>query len=367
MRPSETQLSPAQLLAILSFFMLMVACSDKAPKYNPGLFVKVDSVNPILTPGSGRFKCPILEKEIPWENKDVFNPSAIVKDGKVWLMYRAEDTIGRYNGTSRIGMAVSDDGLHFTRLPEPVLYPDHDEQFSLEWEGGIEDPRVVKRPEGGYYMTYTSYDGKIARLCQAKSEDLLTWKKLGTVLTGSYTDHWSKSGAVVVEPSGSDMIAKKISGKYWMYFGDTDLFMAWSEDLEHWTPLEENGQLVSVLKPRPGKFDSRLVESGPYAIWSTKEILLLYNGMNLDQGGAPDLPAGAYSSGKSWFDPQKPLRLIRRSENYFLRPDKPYEILGQVNQVCFIEGLVFFKNKWFLYYGTADSKIAVAVAENDEL
>ena len=38
-----------------------------------------------------------------------------------------------------------------------------------------------------------------------------------------------------------------------------------------------------------------------------------------------------------------------------------YEKMGEVNEVCFVEGLVFFKNKWFLYYGTADSKISVAV------
>ena len=30
--------------------------------------------------------------------------------------------------------------------------------------------------------------------------------------------------------------------------------------------------------------------------------------------------------------------------------------------MCFLEGLVYFKGRWFLYYGTADSKIAVAVA-----
>jgi beta-1,2-mannosidase len=32
-----------------------------------------------------------------------------------------------------------------------------------------------------------------------------------------------------------------------------------------------------------------------------------------------------------------------------------------VNQVCFIEGLVPLNGKWFLYYGTADSKIGVAI------
>jgi len=36
---------------------------------------------------------------------------------------------------------------------------------------------------------------------------------------------------------------------------------------------------------------------------------------------------------------------------------------GDIYEVCFVEGLVYFKDKWFLYYGTADSKIAVAVKE----
>jgi len=48
-------------------------------------------------------------------------------------------------------------------------------------------------------------------------------------------------------------------------------------------------------------------------------------------------------------------------EDHFIHPDKPYEKTGEVNEVCFVEGLVYFKKQWFLYYGTADSKIAVAV------
>jgi predicted GH43/DUF377 family glycosyl hydrolase len=44
-----------------------------------------------------------------------------------------------------------------------------------------------------------------------------------------------------------------------------------------------------------------------------------------------------------------------------MKPDNIYEISGQVGHVCFAEGLVNYKGKWFLYYGTADSKIAVAV------
>ena len=95
-----------------------------------------------------------------------------MRDGKVYLIYRAEDTIGKYAGTSRIGLAESSDGLHFTRHPAPVLYPDNDAQKKYEWEGGCEDPRVVEDSNGVYYMTYTAFDGKTARMLIASSSDL---------------------------------------------------------------------------------------------------------------------------------------------------------------------------------------------------
>lgn len=324
-------------------------------------FVKVDSVNPVLSAGTSSFVCPLLKKEVLWDEKDVFNPAAVVRDGKVYLLFRAEDNIGKFAGTSRLGLAISDDGLHFTKMKEPVFYPDNDSLKAIEWEGGVEDPRVVESEDGTYYMTYTAYDGKVARLLVARSNDLIKWEKLGTVLNGRYKDTWSKSGAIVAKQVDSRVVAEKVNGKYWMYFGDTDLFMATSEDLIHWQPVEENGKLKSVLKPRAGYFDSRLVESGPYALVVDQGIRLIYNGMNLESGGDTTLAKGAYCAGQALFSKEDPTSLIDRLETNFMKPDKPYEITGQVNQVCFLEGLVPFKGKWFLYYGTADSKIAIAV------
>jgi len=324
-------------------------------------FNKVDSVNPILTAGDRTFHCPVLDQLVRWEEKDVFNPAAIVKDGKVYLLYRAEDTIGKHAGTSRIGLAVSEDGLHFTKMPQPVLYPDNDSLKIYEWEGGIEDPRVVETEGGSYLMTYTSYDGKIARLLTATSPDLIHWTKLGTVLNGKYKDTWSKSGAIVARREGTRIIAEKINGRFWMYFGDTDLFLATSEDLRTWHPVIENDSLKPVLRPRTKYFDSRLVESGPFALRTDKGIVLIYNGMNAEQNGDDRYAKGAYCAGQALFDKNDPTRLVDRLEDPFMKPDKEYEIMGQVNQVCFLEGLVPFKERWFLYYGTADSKIAVAV------
>lgn len=327
-------------------------------------FVKADSINPILEPSINQiFFCPLTKKDVRWEERNVLNPSAIVKDGKVYLIYRAQDK----EMTSRLGLAISEDGLHFKKQPEPVLYPGSDSMKQYEWKGGIEDPRIVEGEDGTYIMTYTAYDGKTARLCLASSKDLKNWIKHGLVLgEGKYRDIWSKSGAIVSKLEGDKIVATKIKNKYWMYFGDTDLFMATSDDLIHWDAAEneESKKMISVLHPRMGYYDSRLVEPGPYALMQENGILLIYNGSNASNYNDPNLPKFTYAAGQALFDKENPFKLIDRMEGYFIHPDKPYEKTGEVNEVCFVEGLVYFRNQWLLYYGTADSKIAVAIKKD---
>ncbi len=330
-------------------------------------FVKTDSVNPILRADSTTtFVDPIWKKEIRWEEKDVFNPAAVVRNDTVFLLYRAEDKVGKYAGTSRIGLAWSVDGLHFQKLPAPILYPGNDELKKWEWEGGCEDPRIVKGDQGNYILTYTAYDGDKARLLVATSKDLLHWTKKGHAFEkaygGRYVNTWSKSGSIVSRYEKGSPVAVKVNGKYWMYWGDTNIFLASSDDLVNWSPIEEKDSVLQIVfGPRVGKFDSELVEPGPAAMQTDSGIVLIYNSRNVLAKGDTSLPEGTYAAGQILFDKNNPAKVIDRSEHYFIKPDKPYEITGQVNEVCFVEGLVYFKGKWFLYYGTADSKIAVAI------
>ena len=118
--------------------------------------------------------------------------------------------------------------------------------------------------------------------------------------------------------------------------------------------------LKMVLPTHAGKFDSGLVESGPPAMLTDQGIRLIYNGRNESAFGDKALLAGTYAAGQALFDRRDPTRLLQRPDTCFLRPERPYETTGQVNQVVFVEGLVRFKNRWLLYYGTADAKIAVA-------
>ena len=92
-----------------------------------------------------------------------------------------------------------------------------------------------------------------------------------------------------------------------------------------------------------------------------KGILLIYNSRNIPSIGDTALAEGTYAVAQVLFDKDDPTRLLHRLDRYFMRPDKLYEITGQVNEVCFAEGLALFHDRWFLYYGTADSRIAVAV------
>ena len=342
-------------------------------------FEKQDDVNPILNPEKELvFTDPISQNQVLWEERNVLNPAAIVKNDTVFMLYRAQDKWG----TSRIGLAYSNDGISFTKNEAPVFYPDQDNHKKEEWNfrkvdgepysldcvscyfDGVEDPRVVIDDQRTYFMTYTAYDGKTARLSIASSKDLVSWNKHGRVLSQEkYKDYWSKAGAIITEQIGNQQVAKKIDGKYWMYFGDTNLYMASSTNLIDWEPAEniENGALISVLHPRKGFFDSRLVESGPYAQYTKNGISLIYNASNAANYSDPNLPKFTYAAGQALFDKDKPYKLKDRTDSYFIYPDKAYEKIGEVNEVYFVEGLVFFKEKRFLYYGTADSKIAVAV------
>ena len=356
------------LLTLCLLCALCLACSQayKVPtdeSWTLQPIVKLNKHNPVLEPNSGsEFFCPVRKQQVRWEEKDVFNPAAVVRDNEVWLLYRAQDRLGQPGGTSRIGLATSRDGLAFSRTSGPVLYPDNGPMKIYEWEGGCEDPRIVRREDGVYLMTYTAYDGKVARLCVASSPDLVKWEKHGLAFQNSkYRDLWSKSGAIVSELRKGAIIARQVKGKYWMYWGDTDLFLAHSEDGLHWTPLEDKKrQLVPVLQPRAGFFDSRLVEPGPFALWRKNGILLLYNSANSASSGDKSLAADTYSVGQALFLPSRPEQLAARANGYFMTPVQAYEMNGQVNNVCFLEGMVWFKNRWLLYYGTADSKIAVA-------
>jgi predicted GH43/DUF377 family glycosyl hydrolase len=336
-----------------------------------GPFEKPHGVNPVITPSAAsQFRSAMSNTTVRWEEHATFNPAAVAMDGRVYLLYRAEDasgqpTIGGH--TSRIGLARSQDGLHFTRNSAPVLYPDSDAQRQYEWPGGVEDPRILEAEDGSYVLTYTQWNRRVPRLAVATSRDLVRWTKHGPAFAqaygGKYLSLESKSGAILARVEGNHVIATKVGGTYWMYFNVPDILIATSDDLIAWTPLEDmSGKLLKVLSPRRGHFDSWLVEAGPPALLTEHGIVVMYNAGNSETDGDPGLPARIYTGGQALYDRRNPLKLIARSDGPFIKPTEDYERTGQyAGGTTFVEGLVPFDGRWYLYYGTADSRVGVAV------
>lgn len=298
---------------------------------------------------------PLISPTTGWMGFAAFNPAAIEANGKTVLLFRAQDA----KQTSRIGYAESEDGLRFTVRPEPVLSP----EAPYEKDGGVEDPRVLQIG-GTYYLTYTGYDTHSAQLCLATSSDLIHWTRKGVILPaykGTWNEQWTKSGAIVPQ---------QINGKWWMYYlgtkKDADgqprdyMGLAESTDLMHWKDATDK----PVLERRPDAFDSRVMEPGPPPVVTSAGILLLYNGAD---------ERLVYGPGWVLFDKNDPRRVIARADEAILVPTLPWEKVGNVPNVIFLEGAVPTQGTFATpasgtvaftgYYGAADKYIGAARIE----
>lgn len=330
---------------------------------------------PIIRPdAAATFSDPVSHQLVHWEALHTFNPAAIVRGGKVYVLYRAEDDTGKMaiaEHVSRVGMAVSEDGVHFRQMPEPIFYPDNDAELPREDQGGTEDPRIVEGPDGTYVLTYTQWSRrtKMWSVGLATSRDLRHWTKHGPLFAGlsggAYDRMRYKSAGILTELRHGRLIAAKRNGKFWMYWGEIEVHLASSPDLVHWTPVETApGKPLVLLARRPGLSDSEFPEMGPPPVLTPRGIVVIYNAKNSEKGEAdPSLARGAYSVQEALFDPGNPAKLLARTDRPVFQPELPFERSGQWKPgTTFSEGLVWFHNRWWLYYGCADSFVGVASA-----
>lgn len=289
--------------------------------------------NPILRPrGDG------------WESASVYNPAAVVRDGRVHLLYRAhaDDVV------SHVGLASSADGFAFDREPEPVLSPSEDYD-----RAGCEDPRVSEI-DGTYYLTYTGWDRTTALLCLATSTDLRTWTKHGPLFPDfdtfrprdkGFPGPWSKAGAI---------LPTQVDGRWLMYFGEGSIWHAWSDDLLVWKPAPLDEPVLAPMPP--GSFGEMLVEVGPQPlVTSSGLILLLHNAAVRNPDGSV-----RYSCGQLLISPDQPGQVLAQMSRPWLEPSTYEDTHGLVSNVTFVEGLVCFRDRWFAYYGQSDSTVGVA-------
>lgn len=305
--------------------------------------------NPIIRPGSTEATADC-----------VFNPGAVAVSGEVRMLCRCINFATPKSddnwSVSTLVWAKSRDGLHFELDDKPFLAPwsDYPGLDAAKYKGGFEDPRLVYIPEEELWvLTFTGVESYHRTPgMSAISRDLESWEFLGENFPAravSLTD-------------------RRINGKYWAYYGNSGIYLAWSDDLRVW---HTDGK--PVLSPRKGYFDEMLCEAVCAPVINDDGILLLYNGAAhkdyrkraLD--GTCHFRAGVddptYSIGWALFDRNDPAKVIARSDDSFIKPELPYELYGIAEYTTFGEGLVKLGGKYILYYGCSDTRIAAAIAE----
>ncbi len=294
------------------------------------------SGNPILTAA-----------DWPYPVNSVFNCGAtLLADGTTLLLCRVEDRSGK----SHLCAARSADGVTGWRIdPQPTLLPDPFNYPEEIW--GIEDPRISYVPElGKYAVVYTSYSRGGPGVSLALTEDFRTFERYGVVMPPE-----DKDAALLPRRIGDFWALIHRPVTTWM---GAHIWISYSPDLRHW------GSHKLILRAREGGWwDANKIGLSPPPIETSKGWLIIYHGVRQTASGC------LYRLGLALMDLNTPERCLLRGDTWVFGPEEPYERQGDVANVVFPCGYTLGSDgdSLKLYYGAADTSIALATASVREL
>ncbi len=290
---------------------------------------------------------PILAiNDWPYPANTVFNCGAAAVNGETILLARVEDL----RGISHLTVARSKDGISNWRIdPEPTLLPDAGRYPEEVW--GIEDPRITYVGElGEYIIAYTAYSRSGPLVSLAKTKDFISFDRLRAVLPPENKDaalfpiRFEGRWAMLHRP----VIATPYSAAH--------IWISFSPNLLHW------GEHRIVVRAREGSWwDAGKIGLSPPPIQIPEGWLVLYHGVRKTGGGA------IYRLGLVLLDLKNPTKVLRRGDGWIFGPRERYEREGDVDDVVFPCGWIAENDEVRLYYGGADTCIALATAKLSDL
>ncbi len=233
----------------------------------------------------------------------------------------------------------------YSKNPDPENYPEE------VW--GVEDPRITWIPElEKYVIVYASFSSVGPLVSLALTKDFRSFERKGAVTPPDDKDaalfprrfggHW----ALVHRPI-TDFPANR-----------ANIWISFSPDLKHW------GDHAVVLEARRGAWwDANTIGLSPQPLETPQGWLIIYHGVRITTAGC------LYRLGLALSDLDDPLKVIRRGDEWVFGPDEPYERVGEVGDVVFPCGVIQDPKtgEIRLYYGAADTTIALATANVNEL
>lgn len=325
----------------------------------------------------------ILEKtNLEFENQAVLNPAIIKVGNEIHMFYRAVKK-GNY---SSIGYAKLKGPLEVVeRSTEPILVPEHDYE-----KHGMEDPRIVWFEEDQlYYLFYTAFDGQNARGAYAISKDLKTFEKKGLITPSIPYDkaeqffghrilgdkyysfekiyYPQREKNILLWEKDVFLLSKKINGKYALIHRILPemqvIYFNSFEDLKDdhfWKDYLGHLSDYIVLKSK-FKHESRNIGGGAPFLDFNEGYLAIYHAVEKTRKG------NIYHAAAALLHKDDPTKVIGKLENPLFSPEESWEKEGDVGNVVFPTGTAIFDDILYIYYGAADSRIAVASVKHHDL
>lgn len=296
--------------------------------------------NPIITPSKNW-----------WETAATFNPGSTLFENRVLLLYRASGG----DGLSRFGLAVSSDGTNFQRFADPIFEADLENPYERL---GVEDPRISKI-EDTYYIVYTAPSVYAAKTFRERKfapslSHLAPWRVRPSLLTTKDWRSFERRGMLMeVDTKDACLLPEKINSEFVLFHRIyPHAYLTYSTDLKTW-----HDEKV-LFSPREGYWDSERVGLGTPPIKTEKGWLAIYHAVGQGHN---------YRLGLILLDLKDPSKILYRSPQPILKPEKDYELFGAVPKVVFTCGMVEENDQYLVYYGAADKVIGLAYLAKDEL
>ncbi|MBW1741046.1 MAG: glycosidase [Deltaproteobacteria bacterium] len=288
----------------------------------------------------------ITAKDIPYPANAVFNAGATRVGDETLLLMRVEDR----RGISHLTVARSKDGIGNWRIDSrPTIMPSPDTNPEEIW--GIEDPRITYlEDQERWVIAYTAYSEGGPLVSLATTADFKKFERLGPVMPP--------------EDKDAALLPVRFAGRWAMIHRPVATFPAtgahiwisFSPDLKHWGDHQ-----VLIHARKGGWWDANKIGLSPPPLETDEGWLVLYHGVRMTASGA------IYRLGLALLDLEDPCQVIARSDQWVFAPEEEYEVFGDVDKVVFPCGWLADGDTVRLYYGGADTCIALATASLSEL
>ncbi|MFP4661653.1 MAG: glycoside hydrolase family 130 protein [Halanaerobiales bacterium] len=287
-------------------------------------------------------KNPIIPRDLLPESNSIFNSAVVPFNGEFAGVFRVDNKAREMN----IHVGKSKDGINWEIEPEPIDFKYDDDEVGESWYKY--DPRVVKIEDTYYVIWCNGYHGPT----------------IGLGYTKDFKEFHQLENAFLPFNRNGVLFPRKINGNYVMLsrpsdnghtpFGD--IFLSESPDLIYW------GKHRYVMGTTGG-WQSTKIGPGPVPIETSEGWLLIYHGVLTSCNGF------VYSMGAALLDIDEPWKVKYRTKPYILSPQTEYECVGDVPNVAFPCAALHDPEtgRLAIYYGGADTVVALAFAKIDEL